>query len=61
MSEDGSLSESKATVDAPRPHLPADVGNHLTEVFLDLECFSAGELSKLCISKDFFGPAQVNR
>lgn len=56
MSQDVPLPEPSTAVDHPITAMTsADVARHLDEVFLDLECFSAGELSKLCISKDFFG------
>lgn len=55
MSEDAKVSESKSIAYVPLPQAVDDIESQLTEVFLDLESFSAGELSKLCISRDFFG------
>ena len=56
MSEDANVTESITTADhSSATATSAEVASHLDEVFLDLECFSAGELSKLCISRDFFG------
>lgn len=34
--------------------LPADASSQLREIFADLSSFEVGELSRLCISKDYF-------